>query len=113
MILQCWFVFCVIMVGVLWSRVHDYAYLRHLQDKCNALSSLPGTAKQPPHAAPPAFLDVDTPLSATSLDAARRFCGYVNLRSFPSFCLCFLLLCLLLFGLLMIEERPCSLSTVL
>jgi hypothetical protein len=98
-----------------WSRVHDHSYLRHLQDKCNALSGLPGTAKQPPHAAPPAFLDVDTPLSATSLDAARRFCGYVNLRySFLLLSLLYLSHVLfLLFVVLMIEERPCSLSTAL
>lgn len=58
-------------------RVHDYAYLRHLQNKCDALSGIagPDPKPQPPHAAPAAFLDVDTPLSATSLTAARRFCG--------------------------------------
>ncbi len=61
-------------------RVHEYGYLRHLQDKCHRVDtpfgiphsiSLRDTVRMSPHE----FLDADTPLGPTSLSAARRFCG--------------------------------------
>jgi len=59
-------------------RVHEYAYLRHLQDKCNREQVSFGTplhASSSGHTAPNEYLDADTPLGPTSLSAARRFCG--------------------------------------
>lgn len=52
-------------------RVHEYSYLHHLEQK--SLSS--PTADVPSFYAPTGYLDVDTPLRALSLAAAKRFCG--------------------------------------
>ena len=79
-------------------RVHEYKYITHLRDKCieskNVMS--PNTSRAPSKLtspvdpnppvkgkdmpsfyAPNALLDIDTPLTPSSLDAAKRFCGYV------------------------------------
>ena len=93
-------------------RVHDYAYIKHLQDKCaqvqpiasskrtpkgnlsksvlfaeptstssstnttsNGKNSGGMSANVPSFYAPNNYLDLDTPLTASSLDAAKQFCG--------------------------------------
>lgn len=58
-------------------RVHEYSYIAHLEAKVK--QSAPGTATGsssiPSFYAPAGYLDIDTPLSSSSLDAAKRFCG--------------------------------------
>ncbi len=54
-------------------RVHEYAYLAHLENKCK------GEGEMPYFYAPTGFLDTDTPLVRKSLEASRKFCGYVRL----------------------------------
>lgn len=60
-------------------RVHEYAYLRHLQDKCNreevSFGKPSHVSSSSGHASPNEYLDSDTPLGPLSLSAARRFCG--------------------------------------
>lgn len=64
-------------------RVHEYAYISHLESKVkqSMASAADGSAAamaptaMPPFYAPKGYLDIDTPLSSSSLDAAKRFCG--------------------------------------
>ena len=56
-------------------RVHDFTYIRHLQEKCRTSSGAAAAAAMPTFYAPPGKLDSDTPLVESSLDASRRFCG--------------------------------------
>lgn len=55
-------------------RVHEYSYLAHLEAKVKQ-SVLDNNCNMPPFYAPIGCLDIDTPLSVSSLDAAKRFCG--------------------------------------
>ena len=61
--------------------MHQYAYLDHLHKKCQLTTADPTNQAQstsfPSFYALIGNLDVDTPLGNQSLDAARRFCGYV------------------------------------
>ena len=97
----------------IYYRVHDYAYIKHLQDKCAQVNHPPPTAattgnkktpkgsisksmlfadsnttttsttnkngngsgSNPSFYAPSGYLDLDTPLTTSSLDAAKQFCG--------------------------------------
>lgn len=54
-------------------RVHEYSYLHHLEQK--SLSNSSADVAVPSFYAPAGYLDVDTPLRALSLAAAKRFCG--------------------------------------
>lgn len=67
-------------------RVHEYAYLKHLENKCHASSrqnhqssenrnQKSDSSRIPPFYAPTGYLDIDTPLVPQSLNASRRFCG--------------------------------------
>jgi acetoin utilization deacetylase AcuC-like enzyme len=62
-------------------RCHEYAYLKHIQDKCDAAANLSGEDVSGGEANTPSFyagvgmLDSDTPVGPSSLIAARRFCG--------------------------------------
>lgn len=66
-----------------FHRVHEYTYLRYIEEKCKAASitkdekTKKGAPAQelPPFYAPVGMLDSDTPLQAQSLEAAKRFCG--------------------------------------
>ena len=59
-------------------RCHEYAYLRHIQEKCDAAK---GGGVHADFTVIPSFyagtgmLDSDTPVGPTSLQAAKRFCG--------------------------------------
>jgi acetoin utilization deacetylase AcuC-like enzyme len=70
--------------------VHEYTYLRYLDEKCKASVGFGGGATSssssgadrgksvmalPAFYAPPGMLDSDTPLQPQSLEAAKRFCG--------------------------------------
>ena len=55
-------------------RVHEYAYIEHLEKKVKQSAGENQTGG-PPFYAPKGYLDIDTPLSANSLNAAKRFCG--------------------------------------
>lgn len=50
-------------------RVHDYVYLKHLENKVHEHIKLPSFY------ASKGMLDNDTPLGSSSLDAAKRYCG--------------------------------------
>jgi hypothetical protein len=62
-------------------RVHEYAYLSHLEAKClSSINTTQTTERQnqvpiPSFYAPVGNLDGDTPLVPQSLDASRRYCG--------------------------------------
>lgn len=61
-------------------RVHDLAYVKHLQIKCKETEELLqncglSKSQMPSFYAPKGFLDTDTPLTATSLAASTNFCG--------------------------------------
>lgn len=64
-------------------RVHEYAYLAHLENKCK------GEGEMPYFYAPTGFLDADTPLVKKSLEASRKFCGYVTKTAQEMFRVCF------------------------
>jgi acetoin utilization deacetylase AcuC-like enzyme len=65
------------------NRVHEYTYLRYIDEKCKASVGLRGGGVDggkpamalPAFYAPPGMLDSDTPLQPQSLEAAKRFCG--------------------------------------
>lgn len=66
--------------------VHEFEYLQHLENKCRQ-SKQPGSYQNiPAFQAPAGYLDCDTPLVEQSLDAAKRFCGFVLLY-YATFCL--------------------------
>jgi acetoin utilization deacetylase AcuC-like enzyme len=68
-------------------RVHEYAYLNHLESKCKTSlerqntqgfethNSESNSSAIPSFYAPSGYLDIDTPLVPQSLNASRRFCG--------------------------------------
>lgn len=56
-------------------RVHEYSYIAHLESKVKLLTGMHQSGSMPHFYAPNGYLDADTPLSASSLDAAKRFCG--------------------------------------
>eukprot|EP01032_Pedospumella_encystans_P011509 gene11509-13377_t len=68
-------------------RVHEYTYLKYIEDKCRAAAMMSSAAEKgtpnnhsvaaqfPSFYAPPGMLDSDTPLQPQSLEAAKRFCG--------------------------------------
>ena len=58
-------------------RVHDLDYLEHLVQKCSMAGGTYDCSRtrQPGFYAPAGNLDCDTPLTAQSLEASRKFCG--------------------------------------
>jgi acetoin utilization deacetylase AcuC-like enzyme len=58
-------------------RVHDLDYLEHLVQKCSMAGGSYDCSRtrQPSFYAPAGKLDCDTPLTAQSLEASRKFCG--------------------------------------
>jgi acetoin utilization deacetylase AcuC-like enzyme len=73
--------------------VHEYTYLRYIDEKCKASVITAAAGGRPAMAlpafyAPPGMLDSDTPLQPQSLEAAKRFCGYV-LRMYCTCCTSF------------------------
>jgi hypothetical protein len=85
----------IILCDYILLRVHEYTYLAYLEQKVRVAASTNSNGSSnsnstsvasdvssslPPFYAPPGFLDVDTPLSPSSLDAAKRFCGYELLK---------------------------------
>ena len=55
-------------------RVHEYAYLQHLEEKVRAHAK-GGGRRLPAFYAPAGYLDTDTPLAPQSLNAAKKFCS--------------------------------------
>lgn len=58
-------------------RVHEYSYIAHLEAKVkqSVANNVSGPATMPNFYASAGYLDIDTPLSSSSLEAAKRFCG--------------------------------------
>lgn len=61
-------------------RVHEYSYLKHLQDQCDAAADNDDgkcvKRNHPPFYAPAGYLDSDTPIGKLSLNTAKLFCRF-------------------------------------
>jgi acetoin utilization deacetylase AcuC-like enzyme len=68
---------CSALLFFVSRRVHEFAYLQHLERKCsdNSIGTAASDHSLPYFYAPPGLLDTDTPLVSQSFEAAKRFCS--------------------------------------